>query len=400
MKHELPIAAEVRPLEDLAALAHVINAEHAAGEEAARRGLEHFRAAGLALQKAKAQCGQGKWLSWLKRNVKFDRRTATNYMRVAEKWETVSHAEGLRDALRLLTEDAPAENGEAAPPSPPPEFVTLPQWREMGKKIQRELLRFQGDAHFNDQGETEGIYWAKWSWNPVTGCLHNCPYCYARDGARRFYEQGFEPSLWPGRLSAPRLTPFPQEAIEKLPEGSWRRLALGNVFTCSMADLFGRWVPTEWIEAVLAEVRAAPQWNFLFLTKFPIRMAEFSFPDNTWVGTTVDCQARVDNAEKAFRKIKAGVKWLSIEPMIEPLTFSDLGAFGWIVLGGASKSSQTPAWIPPRDWVAGIEAAAARVGVPVFEKPNLIDFRHEYPGAPAFLEPAEAPAALRYLPGD
>ena len=31
-----------------------------------------------------------------------------------------------------------------------------------------------------------------------------------------------------------------------------------NVFTCSMADLFGRWVPVEWIEAVLDSVRANP----------------------------------------------------------------------------------------------------------------------------------------------
>lgn len=27
----------------------------------------------------------------------------------------------------------------------------------------------------------DNIGWAKWSWNPVTGCLHNCDYCYARD---------------------------------------------------------------------------------------------------------------------------------------------------------------------------------------------------------------------------
>ena len=42
---------------------------------------------------------------------------------------------------------------------------------------------------------------------------------------------------------------------------------------------------------------------------FPHRVAEFDFPDNAWVGTTVDCQARVANAEKAFRKVRAGVKW-------------------------------------------------------------------------------------------
>jgi protein gp37 len=47
-----------------------------------------------------------------------------------------------------------------------------------------------------------------------------------------------------------------------------------------MADLFGRWVPAEWIEAVLDSIRANPQWNSLLLTKFPKRLAEFQFPDN------------------------------------------------------------------------------------------------------------------------
>lgn len=25
-----------------------------------------------------------------------------------------------------------------------------------------------------------GIEWTDFTWNPVTGCLHDCPYCYAR----------------------------------------------------------------------------------------------------------------------------------------------------------------------------------------------------------------------------
>lgn len=30
------------------------------------------------------------------------------------------------------------------------------------------------------------IDWATCSWNPVTGCLHGCPYCYAANQATRF----------------------------------------------------------------------------------------------------------------------------------------------------------------------------------------------------------------------
>ena len=30
------------------------------------------------------------------------------------------------------------------------------------------------------------IDWADMTWNPVTGCLHGCEYCYARKIANRF----------------------------------------------------------------------------------------------------------------------------------------------------------------------------------------------------------------------
>jgi len=135
-------------------------------------------------------------------------------------------------------------------------------------------------------------------------------------------------------LLAPRAQTSPKEATFDT--------RLKNVFTGSMADIFGRWVPQAWIEAVLAQVRAAPEWNFLFLTKFPNRMAEFDDPENAWLGTTVDLQAREANAEKAFAQVHAKVKWLSVEPMLEPLQFARLELFNWIVIGGASASSQTP----------------------------------------------------------
>jgi protein gp37 len=198
-------------------------------------------------------------------------------------------------------------------------------------------------------------------------------------------------------LAAPANTPFPEEKIARETDPA-RKLGLGNVFVCSMADLFGRWVPAEWIEAVLDRCRAAPQWTFLFLTKFPVRMAEFDFPDNAWVGTTVDCQARVANAERSFRKVKARVKWLSCEPLIEPLQFTDLGAFDWLVIGGASSSSQTPEWRPPRRWFNELEREAVRAGVRVYEKENLWERVREYPGLDAEAMPTQAPEPLRYLP--
>lgn len=270
-------------------------------------------------------------------------------------------------------------------------YITVEQWETMDAEQRHIALNSPGRSKFNSQ-ETNNIEWALWSWNPVTGCKHDCPYCYARDIAERFYEQKFLPAFLPDRLSAPHNTKLPSEAETNI--------GYKNVFTCSMADLFGRWVPREWIDAVLKSVASAPQWNFLFLTKFPIRMSEFDFPDNAWVGTTVDCQARVKAAETAFRKVNAKVKWLSCEPMLEPLEFSDLGMFQWIVIGGSSKSTQTPEWHPPRSWITRVEAKAHEVGCTVYEKTNLFSNPmrlREYPGQPADSQ-IVLPEALRYLP--
>ena len=219
----------------------------------------------------------------------------------------------------------------------------------------------------------EQVDWAKWTWNPVTGCLHTCVYCYARDIAERFYAEKFAPTFRPERLHAPHYTKVPEIADREI---GWR-----NVFVCSMADLFGKWVPQEWIDAILTEVRAAPQWNFLFLTKFPQRLASIAWPDNAWVGTTVDEQYRVAIAEKAFREVQAPVKWLSVEPMRERLTFTSLDMFDWVVMGGQSASTQAPAFQPEWEWVEHLCTQARASGCLLYWKPNLHTRPQEYPRA-------------------
>jgi protein gp37 len=273
--------------------------------------------------------------------------------------------------------DAPVSNHEHKSIAPLIENVSLDQWKELPQREREILLDLPGSLakakRFNEQ-KNEAIEWAQWSWNPVTGCLHDCPYCYAREIANerrmaKVYPNGFAPTFRPAMLLAPRSMKVPTEAAA---DGRYR-----NVFTCSMADLFGRWVPREWIEAVFAEIRGAPQWNFLCLTKFPKRMAEFDIPANAWMGTTVDLQARVANAEAAFAKVKAGVRWLSIEPMLEPLKFNHLDRFDWVVIGGASSSKgdevspATPAWQPPIGWVSDLVRQARDAGCKVYFKTNL-----------------------------
>lgn len=271
------------------------------------------------------------------------------------------------------------------------DWLTLEEWNA---KTEDERLRLFYDSKktLNKQ-DNASIEWAQWSWNPVTGCKHDCPYCYARDIANRFYKQGFEPSIYPARFNAPKNTSVPSAAESDV---SYR-----NVFTGSMADIFGRWVPDEWIRRVIGVAHECPQWNFLFLTKFPQRVHEFELelPTNAWMGTTVDCQERVANAEKAFAKMQGGTKWLSVEPMLTPLRFKRLDLFDWVVIGGASKSNKTPEWVPPFDWVSDLHQQARDNGCKVYHKDNLKlgeqirlkEFPWEKP------KQTELPSELKYL---
>ena len=247
------------------------------------------------------------------------------------------------------------------------------EWETLAASDRKRIIAAaDGQSQFNPQ-TNDSIEWARWSWNPITGCLHDCDYCYARDIAERFFEQGFEPTFLPDRLAAPRNTNVPTRASAEI--------GFRNVFVCSMADLFGKWVPDDWIDAVFDQVRTHPQWNFLFLTKFPQRLAERQWPVNAWCGTTVDTQARVKIAERAFRDVKAGVRWLSVEPMMERLTFTSLEMFNWIVIGGATKSTRTPAFDPPMEWVLHLLRQAHAAGIEsVYAKANLNALRG-YPSA-------------------
>ncbi len=232
----------------------------------------------------------------------------------------------------------------------------------------------------------ENIEWASWTWNPVTGCLHGCPYCYARDIAARYRGGNFEPQFHSDRLAAPFHTKHP---------GLHTPVGERNVFVCSMADLFGDWVPQGWIDRVIEVVRQARVWNFLFLTKNPSRLVGIGWPANAWVGTTVDCQARVEPAERAFAEVSAPVKFLSCEPLLEPLQFHRLEVFDWLIIGpkrvGAGHEQ------PKAEWVESLINQAKAANLKVYCKPHL---RWPFQWGPRPREyPNDARPALRTLWG-
>lgn len=129
------------------------------------------------------------------------------------------------------------------------------------------------------------IEWTDFVWNPIVGCKHNCDYCYARrmNDRFKFIEKWDEPQFFQDRMSvkAPSMPKNRNRIAERIDKDR------PVVFVGSMADVFGSWVPKEWIQWILKYVTEHPDHLFMFLTKNPKRYAEFTYPENVMLGQTI-----------------------------------------------------------------------------------------------------------------
>ena len=217
-----------------------------------------------------------------------------------------------------------------------------------------------------------GIEWCTHTWNPITGCKGSCPWCYARKIAQRFagtkaFPQGFEPHYRPERLNEP--------LRKSLPSGS-------KVFVGSMSDIFGDWIPREQIDEIISVAKNRPDVFFLWLTKNPSRLAEFNpWPENCWVGASAENNYMACAMINELDKVKATLKFLSIEPLLSWDDRIYFEGIAWVIIGAMTGHGARP---PEEGAVKDCIIDAELARVPLFVKSNLRPYfdgelRQEYP---------------------
>lgn len=257
--------------------------------------------------------------------------------------------------------------------------------------------------------EKSKIDWCDSTWNPVSGCYHECEYCYARNIAKRFGGWSFTPGKLRINISGDKTyicsgedyygdiketeygmvaditDPFLNERGKcAYPFGftpTFHRYKLDeyankkgrNIFVCSMADLFGKWVPDEWIEEVMNA--CYPQHNYLFLTKNVERYTEYGVPrdKNKWYGTSITKKSDIDR----FNYLPAFCNtFVSIEPLLEDLEVEKCNIMfmqvDWVIIG-AETGRRKDKIVPDRKWIEDILNKCRKNGKPVFMKSSLSD---------------------------
>lgn len=195
------------------------------------------------------------------------------------------------------------------------------------------------------------IEWTDYTWNPISGCLRNCPWCYGKPIYKRFHRR-FEPEFHPERIEEPLKHKKPLK-----------------IFTCSVADFFAVWTKEEWRQAVYKIIRACPQHIFQLLTQDPQNINKSgSIPENVWVGTTMRNQKEIRRIE-ILKQAKAKTKFVSFEPLMGEI-IADLKGVDWVIIG-AMTGPMRNRYKPKKEWVDRLINIAQAFSIPIFLKDNL-----------------------------
>ena len=205
------------------------------------------------------------------------------------------------------------------------------------------------------------IEWTESTWNPTTGCSKvsiGCKNCYAERWAKmqnkrgiEQYRNAFELTLAPSRLKDPI---------------KWKRPKV--IFVNSMSDLFHEKVPDSFIVEVFKTMNFAERHTFQLLTKRVERIeslkSKVKWSDNIWLGVSVesnDFLHRIDQLKQTACKIK----FISFEPLLTNIEYSDYFGINWVVVGGESGSNARRI---EREWVVSIKNSCEQSKTPFFFK--------------------------------
>lgn len=206
------------------------------------------------------------------------------------------------------------------------------------------------------------IEWTEMTWNPTTGCTkisQGCKFCYAEIMTRRLkamgqekYKDGF------------KIIKTHSDTL-KVPY-TWKNSKV--VFVNSMSDLFHESIPLEFIKDVFKVMNENPQHIFQVLTKRAERLLEVHkeliWSHNIWMGVSVE-NSDVEFRINLLRETDAKTKFLSLEPLIGPLSKLNLKKIDWVIVGGESGFKPRP--MNP-DWVIDIQKQCKKANVAFFFK--------------------------------
>lgn len=205
------------------------------------------------------------------------------------------------------------------------------------------------------------IEWTEKTWNPTTGCNKisaGCKFCYAEVMSKRLkamgidkYKNGFKITSHPDSLNMPY---------------EWKKPSL--IFVNSMSDLFHKDVPLSFIKRVFEVMNNTPQHTYQVLTKRGDILLKYSkelnWTDNIWMGVSVENELVVNRIDY-LRNTDARVKFLSIEPLIGPITNLNLTNIDWVIVGGESGHKARPI---EYQWIIDIQKECKKSQTPFFFK--------------------------------
>ena len=257
-------------------------------------------------------------------------------------------------------------------------------------------------GHEADKPTSHPIEWCTHTSNPITGCFHGCPYCYARRAATRWAH--VEKTVY-HRLAVSGVNPFTpainMDSFRDLEQELRRARVSRRVFVGSMSDLGGarRWVRIDGegpidvcdtidrrqVVAMFRRLCNGLGWRvphvLCFLTKAPDGLAGH-WPGapcrGAWVGVSAkDPEGALWRITTLLRVVTAPVRWLSLEPlgadvpegrMLEALELSRAHELDWIVIGGQTGPGAPS---PNVRTARSVVEWAHTQGVPCFVKANM-----------------------------